>query len=147
MAPSPQTVRIAVLASLLAVTILAGCSSSDDASTETGDETTSTTAAPESTTTSAPEESTTSSVAPVATTSVAIEDYAFGPPAIRVAVGDTVTWTNADDFKHTTTSDTDVWDSGPIEPGAAFSQTFAEAGTFAYFCNIHNYMEGQVVVE
>ncbi len=150
MTPSRRSARTIAVVSLAGVALLAGCSS-DDASTETGDGSTST-ADVESTTTAPPStaaESTTTTTAgeAVATDAVEIKDYAFNPPAISVAVGTTVTWTNGDDFKHTTTSDSEVWDSGPIEPGAGFSQTFAEAGTYAYFCNIHNYMEGEVVVE
>jgi plastocyanin len=69
------------------------------------------------------------------------------PPVIRAAIGDTVTWTNGDDFAHTSTSDSDAWDTGPIEPGARATHTFTGAGAFAYFCNIHNSMQGQVIVE
>jgi len=150
MTPPRRSARTIVLASLAGVALLAGCSSDDSSSTETGDGSTST-AAVESSTTAPPlttAESTTSTAGEaVATDTVEIKDYAFNPPAITVAVGTAVTWTNGDDFQHTTTSDSEVWDSGPIEPGAGFSQTFADAGTYAYFCNIHNYMEGEVVVE
>ena len=75
-----------------------------------------------------------------------IRDYRFGPDAIEVAVGDTVTWTNQDDFRHTTTQDDDLWDSGPLEPGGTFARTFDQPGTYRYLCNIHNTMTGQVIV-
>ena len=152
MTPRRPRVRTAVVCSLVGITLLAGCSS-DDTGTETGDESSTTGAEDVSTTTTVATSSTTdgsttsTAPAPVAATAVEVKDYEFTPPAIRVAIGDTVTWTNGDDFAHTSTSDSDAWDTGPIEPGASATHTFTEAGAFAYFCNIHNYMQGQVVVE
>lgn len=152
MTPRRPRSRTVALVAVVGVGVLASCSS-DDATTEAGTSSTATVEPERTTTTTAAEtaETTTETSAadaePVATTEVLIEDYAFDPPAIEVSVGDTVTWTNRDDFKHTTTSEDGPWDSGPLDPGATFSQTFDAAGTFTYFCNIHNYMEGEVVVK
>jgi plastocyanin len=34
-----------------------------------------------------------------------------------------------------------------VEGGKTFSFTFADAGTYDYFCNIHNSMRGTVTVK
>lgn len=134
---------------ILCSSVAVGCSSDGDSA---GDDTTSTTGATttiptEATTSTKAPETTTTAPTPVETTSVAIQNYTYEPLAISVKVGDTVTWTNGDDFAHTTTSDDDVWDSGPLDPTTTFTYTFTEAGTFAYHCDIHNFMNGSVVVQ
>jgi len=86
-------------------------------------------------------------VALAATSPVNIQNSAFAPATITVHLGDTVTWTNRDAFSHTSTSDTGAWDSHVITAGAAFSFTFASAGTFAYHCAIHPFMHGTIVVQ
>jgi len=77
-----------------------------------------------------------------------ISGFAFAPGAITVQVGDTVTWTNRDEFPHTVSSDTPgVFDSGSMGNGGTFSHTFAQAGTFAYHCNFHPDMTASVTVQ
>jgi len=49
-------------------------------------------------------------------------------------------------LSHTTTSNTNTWNSGTVAPGAKFSVTFPTAGTFPYHCAIHPGMVGSVVV-
>lgn len=71
---------------------------------------------------------------------------AFNPNPLDVAVGASVTWTNTDTVAHTSTSDTRAWDSGSVAPGAKFSVTFQNAGTFQYHCAIHPGMVGTVTV-
>lgn len=129
---------------VVALASVAGCSD-DDGETVASDDTTATTAADTADTA----DTTTSGEggAPVAGTDVAIAEYAFAPEALTVQVGDTVTWTNDDDFAHGTAGDANEWESGDIEPGATFEQTFDQAGTFAYHCSIHNFMKGEIVVE
>ncbi len=78
---------------------------------------------------------------------VTIQDFKFSPDAITVPVGATVTWTNADSTQHTVTADDGSFDSGPLDSGATFSQTFATAGTFTYHCNIHPNMTATVTVQ
>lgn len=77
---------------------------------------------------------------------VRIANFAFNPPTMTVSVGQTVTWTNGDTVAHTTTSDTNVWNSGVLQPGASFSQTFNTPGTYAYHCMIHPTMMGTITV-
>jgi len=79
---------------------------------------------------------------------IEIAELAFTPDTLTVATGATVVWVNADEaLPHTSTSDDDLWSSGNLAGGDEFSHTFDEAGTFAYFCEIHPTMRGTIVVE
>jgi len=79
--------------------------------------------------------------------SVAIQNLAFQPGTLTVPVGTTVTWTNNDSTQHTVTADDGSFDSGVLQQGATFSQTFTTAGTFSYHCNIHSSMTGTITVQ
>lgn len=90
-------------------------------------------------------------------------DEWYYPSVIYVNVGDTVTWTNDDQEGHTVTSGESagrfewmgddfgtpdgIFDSGRFMPGESWSYTFEKEGTFNYYCIIHPWMEGFVVVE
>lgn len=76
---------------------------------------------------------------------VSLQNFAFNPSDIQVAVGGTVTFTNNDSVDHNVAGDT--WSSGPMAPGATFSQTFPTAGTFPIKCTIHPSMTAQVTVK
>jgi plastocyanin len=78
--------------------------------------------------------------------SVTIRDFSFGPKAITVHVGDTVTWANAGPTDHTATADDGSFDTGDLKAGQSGSHTFASAGTFAYHCTLHPFMRGTVQV-
>ncbi|MDQ3693966.1 MAG: ScyD/ScyE family protein [Chloroflexota bacterium] len=92
-----------------------------------------------------------SAAAPVAdtgaTASVTIADFAFSPPELAVAAGETVTWVNHDWAPHTATAGDGGFDSGRLDEGASFGYTFAEPGTYAYACAYHPGMTGSIVVE
>ena len=81
------------------------------------------------------------------THAVDVLDGSFSPATLTIAVGDTVTWTNADDSPHTVTAGSGRFDSGTMEAGASFSYTFDEAGTFAYVCAFHEEMLATVIVQ
>jgi plastocyanin len=80
---------------------------------------------------------------------VKIENFAFEPKEMDIAVGTTVTWQNADDVPHTATSkdDPQVFDSGPLDTDDKFSFTFNKPGKYAYYCKVHPHMTGVVVVK
>jgi plastocyanin len=78
---------------------------------------------------------------------VSIIDFAFQPLALTIKKGRGVTWTNTGAKNHTVTSDTGLFDSGVLAPGATFSQTFKQSGTFAYHCSIHPSMTGTIKVK
>ena len=77
---------------------------------------------------------------------VLIKGVAFNPSTITVASGTTITWTNKDEFEHTVTSNTGIFDSGPISPNGTFSHTFNTVGSFSYHCSIHSTMTASVTV-
>jgi plastocyanin len=77
--------------------------------------------------------------------SVTIRDFSFGPSAITVHAGDTVTWTNGGHANHTATG-AGVFDTGILHTGQSASQTFTHTGTFSYRCSVHPFMRGVVTV-
>jgi plastocyanin len=75
------------------------------------------------------------------------ERYFFSPKTQYANVGDTVTWTNGSDATHTVDSDSGgEMESGDIAESATFEHTFAAEGTFAYHCDIHDYMKATIIV-
>jgi plastocyanin len=83
------------------------------------------------------------------TTEVKIDNFSFGPAALTVGVGSTVTWINRDDIPHTvvSTDDPKAFKSKVLDTDEKFSFTFTKAGTFPYFCSIHPKMTGKVIVQ
>ncbi|MGA2094659.1 MAG: cupredoxin family copper-binding protein [Candidatus Acidiferrum sp.] len=77
---------------------------------------------------------------------VKIDNFSFGPAAITVPVGTTVTWTNRDDIPHTVVSTDKVFKSKVLDTDEKFSYTFDKPGEYPYFCSIHPKMTGKVVV-
>lgn len=77
---------------------------------------------------------------------VGILDFRFAPPTTTVHVGDTVTWTNNGRAPHSATANDGSFNTGILRPGASASHTFARAGTFTYFCSVHPFMHGTIVV-
>ena len=82
-----------------------------------------------------------------ANVAVKIDNFVFGPQAITVPVGTTVTWTNGDDIPHTAVSTDGVFKSKVMDTNEKFSYTFTKAGTYPYYCSVHPKMTGQVVVK
>lgn len=81
---------------------------------------------------------------------ITIKDYAYDPEPLEVEAGATVTFTNEDGDTHTATSTGDVpkdFDTGDLGEGDAKDITFDEAGTYTYYCSIHQYMKGEVDVK
>jgi plastocyanin len=61
-------------------------------------------------------------------------------------VGTTVEWANNDALPHTVTANDRSYDSGNIAPGRTYRHTFTKAGSYAYFCVLHPFMKGVIVV-
>jgi plastocyanin len=80
-------------------------------------------------------------------TDVKIDNFSFGPAAITVAAGTTVTWTNRDDIPHTVVADDKSFKSKVLDTDEKFSYTFSRPGTYPYFCSVHPKMTGKVVVQ
>jgi plastocyanin len=77
---------------------------------------------------------------------VDIVEFTYQPDPVVVQVGGKVIWQNQDTAPHTATADDGSFDTGTIEKGKIGSETFKEAGTFTYFCQIHPTMHGTVEV-
>jgi plastocyanin len=80
------------------------------------------------------------------------EPNCFIPSTVTISVGETVTWENVDNAAHTATSGTPAdgpsghWDSSLVMAGSSFSKTFELDGTYHYFCMVHPWMLGTVIV-
>jgi LPXTG-motif cell wall-anchored protein len=82
-----------------------------------------------------------------ATENVTISDFQFTPAQITIQQGDTVAWTNEGPTAHSATASDGSFDTGIFSAGGSRSETFDEAGTFAYICTPHPNMQGTVVVQ
>ena len=87
----------------------------------------------------------------------------YDPPQLYAKVGDTITWYNGDREGHTVTSGEGsgrfgwmsdnfgkpdgYFDSDRFMPGESWSYTFNDSGTFSYYCTIHPWMEGILIIE
>ncbi|HEU5004813.1 MAG TPA: cupredoxin domain-containing protein [Candidatus Saccharimonadales bacterium] len=79
---------------------------------------------------------------------VNIRNMMFTPSQVTVVRGTTVTWTNNDKVSHTVIIDHgDGPQSSNISPGASFSYTFNQAGSYQYHCRTHPSMRGTIVVQ
>ncbi len=70
----------------------------------------------------------------------------YTPQSFTVKVGGSVTWVNRDATTHTVTDNNKAFDSGNIASGATYKYTFTTAGTYQYYCTIHPFMKGTIVV-
>jgi plastocyanin len=76
----------------------------------------------------------------------------YSPYEVTISVGESVSWINDDSAAHTVTSGsataglTGVFDSGLFMAGSTFKFTFNEAGTYDYFCMVHPWMTGKIIV-
>lgn len=78
---------------------------------------------------------------------VTINDDAFSPTTLTIAAGQTVTFVNNDDDAHTVTAASGSFDSKGLDTHAVWRHTFARPGTFSYFCQLHPFMKGTIVVK
>ena len=87
----------------------------------------------------------------------------YDPPQLYATVGDTIIWYNDDKEGHTVTSGegsgrfgwmsdnfgtpNGIFDSGRFMPGESWFYIFEESGIFSYYCTIHPWMEGVLIIE
>ena len=89
-----------------------------------------------------------------------LSDKCYNPSTIKVPAGSTVTWVNKDTASHTVTYaknplDASTWDLDGkvlfgmklIMPNESVSWEFKEQGEYPYFCAVHPWMIGRVIVE
>jgi plastocyanin len=78
---------------------------------------------------------------------VRIDNFTFGPAALVVKPGTTVTWVNNDDIPHTVRAVDGSFHSKALDTSERFSTTFTKPGEHAYFCSLHPHMTGKVIVK
>jgi plastocyanin len=77
----------------------------------------------------------------------------YTPSTVTISAGGTVTFTNTDTAPHTSTSGSaangpdGVFDTSLIMMNASYDVTLSDAGTYTYFCMVHPWMEGTIIVE
>ena len=71
---------------------------------------------------------------------------------VEILVGDTIVWSNADTAFHTVTSGSEadgldgLFDSKEFAPGKSFTYKFSEIGHYPYYCTLHPWMMGTIIV-
>ena len=86
------------------------------------------------------------SILPNAGTDTTSPGYSPQQIVVVIGVNNTVTWVNNDNVPHTVTAKDGSFDSGNLNPGQSFTYTFTKAGTYAYTCTYHSWMNGTVIV-
>ena len=77
---------------------------------------------------------------------VHVHQMAFRPRIVTVKVGQPVTWRFEDaQVEHDVDSTTGAFRS-PLMDAGTWTHIFTTPGTYSYFCSVHTYMTGQVIV-
>ena len=86
-----------------------------------------------------------------------VETGCYTPSVLTIKSGTVVTMTNTDGTGvHTFTSGTvdgfspqpnGIFDSGVLMSGDALDRKFSQKGTYDYYCMLHTWMTGQIIVE
>jgi plastocyanin len=81
--------------------------------------------------------------------SIVIKNFAFSPASLTVSPGAVVTVRNEDSVTHTLTdkADSKLFNTGPVSPGQTKTFTAPDKpGSYPFFCTIHQFMAGTLVV-
>ena len=78
---------------------------------------------------------------------IVIENFAFVPSEITIAVGTKITWINKDEAPHTATSTDKKFNTGGLDTDDKYSFVFNEKGEFPYFCALHPHMKANITVK
>jgi len=95
---------------------------------------------------------------------IEIQNLKFSPAVLTLPVGSTVHWRNHDETPHDVTSGTSIigraarglkktkfpdghFSSGLFPKDASFSFTFDQKGEYPFYCNIHPFMIGKIIIE
>ena len=77
---------------------------------------------------------------------VGIDKFLFAPAALTVRPGATVTFENHDSTVHSVVGVGGFFRSKALDTDDKFSFTFDKPGEYAYFCGLHPFMKGKIVV-
>lgn len=78
---------------------------------------------------------------------VSIERFEYTPYQIDVPPETTVLWTNRDGVDHDVTLRDGDLKGPPVGKGGGIAVMFERRGEYAYYCHVHPFMQGKVVVE
>ncbi len=136
---------LALMFSVIALGLVAGCGDDDD---DGGGEAAEPTEQPADTAA----EDTGGGAAAGDTVAVGMKGIAFDPEDVSVKAGGTVKWTNNESIPHDVTKEDGPGPdfssgNGNLNQGDTYEQTFKEAGTVNYVCTVHPNMKGTVKVE
>jgi plastocyanin len=136
---------LAVICAALALGLVAtGCGGDDDSSGDGGS------AATTEQTATTEKQASGGGAAAGKQVAVEIVDIDYDPKGANVPVGATVKWTNTGDLPHTVTKEDGPgpdFDSGTLQPGDTYEETFTTPGQIAYLCTIHSGQDGSLTVQ
>jgi plastocyanin len=78
--------------------------------------------------------------------SVTVSDFQYRPATLTVAAGQSVRFVNRDGEAHTISAADRSFDSGGLDSGDSWTHRFTRPGRYTYFCALHPYMRGTIVV-
>ena len=78
---------------------------------------------------------------------VAIQNFSFNPPTLRIQKGGMVTWTNRDSIVHNAILNDGSGATPLLSTGQSATLRFENTGSFSYRCGPHPWMTGTIVVE
>ena len=138
-----KTKALLIPALVLIAFVLASCGDDDDTTTT---ETEPVATAPNPEDESSPAETQPPGADLGRSAKVEIVDFAYDPDPVQVETGGKVIWQNMDAAPHTATADDGSFDTGTLQEGKLKSDSFKQAGSYAYFCEIHPDMRGTLEV-
>lgn len=144
-----MTRTLALLTSVAALGLLAGCGDDDSSSTSAAPPAQN--APAETTPAEAPAPAGEPAGAPAAdgdAVQVNMEGIQFVPQAITAKVGQEIVWTNGEPIVHNVVAEDGAdFESEAMEEGDTFSYTPTEPGTINYVCTFHPGQDGTIAVE
>lgn len=80
---------------------------------------------------------------------IVIENFAFEPKILTIAVGTEVVWINRDGEPHTIvdSGEAKLFKSRALDTEDKFSVVFKEPGSYSYYCSIHPHMTAAIIVK
>jgi plastocyanin len=77
---------------------------------------------------------------------VSIDQFTFKPAVVTIRAGESVRFVNRDEEAHTVSARDQSFDSGGLDMDGSWTHRFTKPGTYRYFCALHPYMQGTIVV-
>ena len=79
---------------------------------------------------------------------IEIHNFMFMPKTLTVPVGAKVTWINRDEEPHTVVSANGQFaPSKALDSNDRYETRFSKPGTYVYFCTVHPFMTGTIIVK